>query len=671
MIRLSGSICQNLPSAILREYIETNGKGGYCSSTIAGLNTRRYHGLLVSALNPPENRHVIVSKVEETIVIKGDKYSLSSNQYKGEVYPNGHKYLQEFRLAPFPKFIYQIGEYRIEKTVFMLHGKNTTVIKYLILPDNGDVELYVRPLLAYRNYHDLQKGDQDMIHSIKCSKNTVKINPNWTVPPLYIYHSADVFREKGFWYNNFEYREEAYRGYDCHEDLYNPGYFIYTFYKPNHYDAWAAFSTEPLIDVNIPDMIQKEISRRSKLVKSISFKENFLESLILTADSFIVEHEGKPNSAIVAGYPWFGQWSRDSLISMPGLCLATGRYNIAKNVLHTLSKKIKAGLLPNFYGSDNEPIYNSADSPLLFFYALYKYLLYTKDYKFAISLIPKLKKIFKSYTEGTLFGIRQNKKGLIEFSEKKMPLTWMDAIGHDSRSNPRAGMVIEINALWYQALKVMEHIMGKTDYLSDAVNYGQMADKVKKQFNKIFWNNETQYFNDFIDGDFTETALRPNQLFAIGMPFPVANKKYWEPVLKIVSEKLLTPYGIRTLAPDHPCYRAHYRGSEGLRQIAYHQGTAWPWLLGLYASALTQSHGYSEETNSYIVSLFMTVKEHMLVGGVGTCSEIFDGDLPYYFRGCISQAWSVAEILRAYNEEILGQGVYTSLFDKLNTKQKK
>ncbi len=667
MIRIPNTLTANMSSATLREWIETNGLGGYASSTILGMNTRRYHGLLVAAIDPPVNRHVIVSKVEETIVIKGDKYSLSCNQYKGEVFPDGHKYLKEFRITPFPKFIYQIGDYRIEKTVFMIHGKNATAVKYLILPDKGDVELYVRPMLAYRHFHQLQTGHQDMIHDISISPHAVKIAPKWSLPPLYMYHSADIFRDKGFWYNNFEYHEEAYRGFKCNEDLFNPGYFIFTFYRPSKYDAWIVFSTEPLIDINIHSLEEKEIVRRSKLVKNLPLEPSFIEPLTLAADSFIVKRDDKPNTSIIAGYHWFEDWSRDAMIALPGLTLATGRFQVAKHILASYSKKLHHGLLPNYFTDTNETVYNTVDASLWFFYALYKYLLYTDDYAFAKSLIPKLRSIMNSYEKGTLFGIHMNERKLIEFPEAELPLTWMDALGSDSRSRQRKGMVVEVNALWYQAAKIMSHILSKTDYLSDAAYYDHLADDIKTAFNDVFWNPNTGYLNDFVDTDYTETALRPNQIIASGLPFAVLDEKHMKPVLEKVREKLLTPFGLRSLSPDHPCFMPHYRGGEGPRNIAYHQGTTWTWMLGFYASSIIKLHGRTSEAINTAASLFSIFQEHLSVGGMGTVSEIFDGAMPFYFRGCISQAWSVGEILRAYNEDILGDGSYTPLSGKLTS----
>ncbi len=666
MIRIPEALTANMAAATLREWIETNGLGGYASSTILGMNTRRYHGLLVAAINPPVNRHVIVSKVEETIVIKGDKYCLSSNQYKGEVFPDGHKYLKEFRLTPFPKFIYQIGEYRVEKSVFMIHGKNATAVKYLILPDKGDVELYVRPMLAYRHFHQLQTGHQNMINDISISQHAVKITPNWSLPPLYMYHSADIFRDKGFWYNNFEYREEAYRGFQCHEDLFNPGYFIFTFYRPSRYDAWIVFSTEPFVGVNINSIEEQEIVRRSKLVKRMPADHSFLEPLVFAADSFIVQRDDKPNTSIIAGYHWFEDWSRDAMVALPGLTLATGRFQIAKEMLFAYSQKFNKGLLPNYFTDTNEPVYNTVDASLWFFYALYKYLLYTNDYKFAESLIPQLKSVIQAYMKGTLFDIHMNDRNLITFSETQLPLTWMDAIGSDSRSRQRKGMVVEVNALWYTALKVMSHILSKTDYLSDAAYYAHLADDIKTSFNAVFQNPVTGYLNDFVDEDYTETALRPNQILSIGLPFAVLEENYMEKVINVVRENLLTPFGLRTLSPDHPCFAPHYRGGEGPRNIAYHQGTTWTWLLGFYATCLVRVYRRTPQTVAQATSLFSAFHEHLRVGGIGTVSEIFDGAMPYYFRGCISQAWSVGEILRAYNEDILGDGSYQPLFNRLS-----
>jgi len=654
MIRVKENVCGNIHSAMLREYIDTNGKGGYCSSTIVGMNTRRYHGLLVCALNPPVDRHVIVSKVEETLVVNGDKYSISCNQYPNSIYPDGHKYLKEFRLTPFPKFIYEINNlYRIEKTVFMIHNKNATAIRYVFFPAEGEIEFYVRPMLAFRHFHHLQKSGTHLISDINVTSKAVKITPANMDVPLYIYHGADTFKIKGFWYNNFEYREEVYRGYECHEDLYSPGHLIYTFAPADHYEAWMVCSTEPLLAVDINSIQESEISRRSRLVRNMETDKELLEPLIFAADSFICQKHDKPNSTIVAGYHWFTDWTRDTMVSIPGLTLATGRFDVAKQILNSYSDMLFDGLMPNFFGDDNQPIYNTVDASLWFIYAVYKYLQYTDDNAFLPHILPSLKNIMDKYLHGTRFGIKTNEFSLITFDEERIPLTWMDAIGSDSRAKARKGMVVEVNALWYNAVKVMEQIMTRLGYLSDAAEYHNLGEVIMRNFNQVFWNGKSKYLYDFVDGDYKETALRPNQILACGLPFAVLFGHLREPVISIVRDKLLTPYGLRTLSPDHPCFAPYYRGGEKNRNIAYHQGTVWTWLLGFYISAYIKTYGKTDDSINYAKSLISPFREHLIVGGMGTVSEIFDGTVPYYFRGCISQAWSVAEILRAYAEEIL------------------
>lgn len=654
MLCFKDSICENIHSSMLREWIETNGMGSYCSSTIIGLNTRRYHGLLVTSLNPPVNRYVMVSKAEETVVIRGDKYSLSCNQYPDKIFPDGNKYLKEFRLTPFPKFIYEIDRYRIEKTVFMPHGKNATVIKYSVFPNKGDVDIYIRPMLGFRYFHGLRSGNDSIVENISVKRKSVLIVPkSSSLPPLYIYHCADVFHEREFWYNNFEYREEAYRGFDCHEDLYNPGYLIYTFSNHKKYDAWVVFSNEPLIDIDVNSWQDKEIHRRSNLLKNIPVNNHFIEPLILASDSFIVQKNDTPNSTILAGYHWFGDWTRDTMISLPGLTLATGRFDVAKQILHKTIQSLDNGLLPNYFDDNNQPIFNSVDASLWYFYALYKYLQYTNDISFAKTLVPYLKQIVESYQTGTRFGIKMNDLNLIEFDENKLPLTWMDTVGTHTHAPTRRGMVVEVNALWYQAIKILEYIMTKNDCLSDALKYASMAKTISTNFGKVFWNNKTKYLYDFVYNGYKENTLRPNQILAIGLPFSVLQKKYWSPIINIVTEKLYTPFGLRSLSPDDPYFYSHYRGGERKRNAAYHQGTAWTWLLGFYISSLTKLQGKTQKNTTLIKSLLKPFRNIILVGGLGTLSEIYDGNLPYYFRGCISQAWSVAEILRVYNEEIL------------------
>ena len=653
MLSLSGKICADISEASLREWVEANGTGGYASSTITGMNTRRYHGLLVTPGASLADRYVILSKLEETVVIGGDKYAISSNQYAGNVNPEGHRYLKEFRLSPFPKFVYEIENYRIEKTVFMMHGINAVAVKYLVFPDQGDVEIHLRPLLAYRHFHTLRTDTAPMLSDISIVSKTVRFVPHDGLAPLYMYHNAEVFRERGYWYNNFEYREDLYRGFDCHENLYNPGYLIYTLYRPQQYDAWAVFSTEPLVSIDIDAWKDKEIIRRSQLIKNVGYEQSFLEPLILAADSFIVNRGASPDSAILAGYHWFGEWTRDAMIALPGLTLATGRYQVAKHILHKTAEHLKNGLLPNFFDENNDPVYTAADASLWFIYALYKYLQYTGDYPFARSLLDSLIQIISCYTAGTELGIRMNDISLIETAETSVPVTWMDTHDAASMVRPRTGMIVEINALWYQALRTTAQALSYFGYASDAAQYERQAERAQESFGRVFWSEEHQYLYDFVDGSYRDASLRPNQILSIGLPHNILKQNRFAPVIKNVEEKLLTPLGLRTLSPDDPRFCEHYRGEESRRRHAYHNGTVWPWLFGFFISAVTKQQGKQPDTIACLKQLIAPFREHLRVGGIGSISEIFDGTLPYYFRGCISQAWSVGEILRIYAEDLI------------------
>ncbi|MDP8263145.1 MAG: amylo-alpha-1,6-glucosidase [Candidatus Ancaeobacter aquaticus] len=656
MIHFKKNVCRDFHNATQYEWIETNGKGSYASSTIIGANTRRYHGLLVSATNQPSGRMLLLSKVEETLIIDGEKYELSANQYPDTIHPQGNLYLKEFRLIPFPKFIYEVKGIMVEKTIMMVHGADTSIVSYNFFLGTSaaqEISLQVRPLVNFRDYHALTEYEENLRCDCEVYEGAIKLTPHSNIPSLYLYHNAASFNHDKCFYRNMEYQEEAYRGFDCHEIVYNPGYFVYNVEDGDNCVFVA--STELYDEIDTMELMQKEISRRSMLLRGVNHNNTKLDPLLLAADSFICEGMKKNSLMIVGGYHWFNVWGRDVLVSIPGLTLVNGRYEYAERILITVMDYLNKGMLPNCLLEDsNEPQYNSADTSLWYFYAVHKYLEYTGDYIFVEKMcVSGMNKILHHYSSGVQHGIHEDKDGLITFSSGDTPITWMDVKIQGRHAISRQGKVVEVNALWYNALKIMANICKKLHRKKEEEIYSQKADKVKKSFQKVFWNKKDSCLFDYVDGGNSSSAIRPNQIFAVSLPYSVVSKAAEKQILHVVEDELLTPYGLRTLSPRDSKYKGVYRGGVDVRDNAYHQGTVWAWTIGSYVDAYMRVNGINAASTEHIKKLMAPFIDHLHCAGLGTISEIFDGTVPHHPRGCISQAWSVAEIMRVYFEYIV------------------
>jgi len=658
-------ICREYQAATSREWLLANGIGGYSSSTIIGVNTRRYHGLLIAAENPPWNRKLLLSKLEEEIAIEnGKKFWLSANKYPGVIYPKGHKHMWEFRLDPFPTFFYVLPDIVVKKRIFMPHGVNAVVVNYKVTKRSGkEGKIRVFPLINSRGIHEITKVERAKLRFTQRSKpKFVEIVDSHCHAPL-LCMGSDLMEyrvseqsEEERWFKNMEYERERERGYEYLEDHYNPGFFEFELKGsrsefnllatggPNASENfWSIYSENP---EDFRAEYLRATQRLEMLVQlfrsHVPKKNGELEYLARAADSFIAT-----SRAIIAGYHWFSTWGRDSLIALPGLTLVTGRYEIARKILLDLGRRQKGGLIPNQFGED-WATFNAADVSLLFFYALYKYLTYTNDLETATELWPILEKIVASYVEGVKGKIRMDEDGLI-WSSRGM--TWMDVRIENEYVTPRQGKVVEINAQWYNALKIMEILAEKMDKENKWVG---KAEEVKKNFRKKFWNPSGGYLYDVIDSGLRDKSLRPNQIFAVSLPFPLLQGEEAKQVVSVVQEKLLTPYGLRSLESDDPRFKGAYKGGVIEREHAYHQGTVWSWLLGPFITAFIAVNG-KRARESALRFLEKLLDKHMLEAGIGTISEIFDGDEPHTPRGCISQAWSVGELLRCYVEDIEGK----------------
>jgi predicted glycogen debranching enzyme len=655
MIQFGHETCADLDVALAKEWLETNGIGGFASSTIVGLNTRRYHGLLVAATMPPVGRFVLLSKVEETLFIDERAFELSANRYPGAVYPQGFRYLRQFRLDPFPVFTYEIDGIEIEKSVFMVYGENTTAVQYSFrssasLASRKNLRFEVRPLIAFRDFHSLTHENYAINSRVAEHEQLASITPYTDLPSFYLAHNGSGLVKSGQWYRNFEYDAERERGLDYREDLFNP--LVLDFDVTVEPQATIIASTAPQRLSNFDEYRETEIARRAAITKASPVTDEFTQALTAAADQFVVSRGDQ--KTVIAGYHWFSDWGRDTMIALPGLALPTGRHDVAKSILRNFAQHVDHGLIPNRFPDRGElPEYNTVDATLWFFEAARAYLAYTNDVEFVhTELYPVFVDIISWHIRGTRFGIGVDSSGLLNSGEPGVQLTWMDAKVGDWVVTPRRGKPVEIQALWYNALCILEDLARRFQDSVGQERYGQMANAARISFNELFWNDAAGCLYDVVDRDVRDPAIRPNQIFAISLPHSMLSSEHARQVVERVQEHLLTPYGLRTLSPSDPQYQGRYAGGPVERDGAYHQGTVWPWLMGPFIRAYIKVHGDSPAARDQTAIWLEPLKNHLTDGGLGQISEIFDGDAPRHPRGCVAQAWSVAEILRTYVEDV-------------------
>lgn len=647
MISFDKEICTNFQESSIREWLETNGIGGFAASTVSGANTRRYHGLLTAATRPPLGRLTMLSKFEETLIVGGERFELSSNQYPLRVHPDGYIFLKNFRLDPFPVWTFEVEGIEIEKKIFMVGGQNTTVCRWSVVGGRRfEIFLELKPLFSFVDYHALQHETNEINMEFTKKENIVSIKPLNDLPQLFLSHNAVEIEKTGYWYRNFEYEIEKERGFDFSEDLFQPFKLKFDLSET----ASVIVSTEKQVISDVETFEKSEIERRENLIKDAGAKDDFAKQLVIAADQFIVSRgEGK---TIIAGYPWFSDWGRDTMIALNGLTLATNRAEVAKSILLEFSRHISEGMLPNrFPDAGDEAEYNTVDATLWYFEAVRAFAEKTGDYEFIEeNLYGKLVEIIVWHLKGTRFNIHVDTDGLLFAGEEGLQLTWMDAKYEREVFTPRIGKAVEIQALWYNALCIMADFAERFSDEDGAAQYRSTAEIARESFNKVFWNEAEECLFDVVKNGEKDASVRPNQIFAVSLPNTMLSIGTAKKIVEKVESELLTPFGLRSLSPNDAKYRPVYTGSPFERDSAYHQGTVWGWLIGAFVDSYRKVHPNGHKTEARIAEILEGFKIHLSEAGLGQISEIFDADSPHKPRGCFAQAWSVAEVLRVLKE---------------------
>ncbi len=697
---------QSFDQAAGLEWLETNGLGGWAYGTIGGANTRFYHAVLTASTTPPTERLVLLARLEESIVVDGVRHPLCTNRWAtGHTEDAGLAALQRFSLAPFPTWTFMVDDVVVEKRLFMRHGENSTVVRYRVRrgAGRGSVTLELAPLVTCRSIHDTVRANDWPFAQEVLDSASVAVEAFVGAPRLFLAADTGRYETGGEWVYGLHYPYEVLRGEATQEDLYRPGIFRWDCEGAGELTLLASTAPPGVLDGAGWERGERE--RRSGLlrvaatlspgslradpgnarVKSGSAQVNpgnaqvesgnlqvnpgnlqvesghhqtdltpAIQRLVLAADQFIVQRRSTGCATVIAGYPWFTDWGRDTMIALPGLTLATRRYPLARDLLQTFAAHERDGLIPNCFPEEGaEPLYNTADASLWFFEATWQYLASTHDHEFVSrEIYPVLKRMAEAHVRGTAFGIALTDDGLLRCGNPHVQVTWMDAKVHDWVVTPRDGKPVEIQALWYNALRALSTLAESFGEPAQAHRYRAHARAVEQAFQR-FWNPAAGCLFDLLSDDGTpDPAIRPNQLFALTLSHPLLYGAQAQSVVDVAFRELWTPYGLRSLSPRNPAYIGRYEGNRLKRDATYHQGTVWAWLIGPFIRAYLHAYGRTPERLQHARTLLEPLLGHLSDFGLGSVAEIFDGDPPHTPRGCVAQAWSVAELLWLLREEL-------------------
>ena len=655
-----GTMTDDPASLLAKEWLVTNGIGGYASSSLLGIATRRYHGLFVPDL-PGRGRTLLIPRLDDTVEWGAQTVLLSGAEYAdGRIEHDGVSYLKDIRREwQTPVWTFDVGGSLLEKRIVAPHGQNTVYAQYRCV--NGSMRVHLRPYVTYR-MHDARLGEghaEGFPLTIYNGRYEVPLPQGAPSLKLCVRPRRGIFVADEVISEAVSYRVDRDRGSEHIQDLFSPGYFTFDLSEGQSVALVASVEPWEMLDIDCDEILRAE-QRRLEKVLSLAPQltdDHFVRQLQLAADQFIVQPGARPEEqalaqasgdqarTIIAGYHWFGDWGRDTMISLEGLTLCTGRPEETKSILRTFVRYIRDGLLPNLFPEGSrQALYHTVDATLWYFHALDRYLTATQDRDTLMQLYPTLKEVIRRHRQGTLFNIGVDPKdGLLHAGAAGYQLTWMDAKVDEWVVTPRRGKPVEIQALWYNALCLMAEWAEQLG--EPTAPWREMAEEAEVSFHRRFWFAEGGYLYDVIDGqDGDDPSLRPNQIFSLSLRFPVLRAERWRPVVDVVGDNLLTPFGLRTLSREHPDYKPTYSGDLRARDAAYHQGTVWPWLIGHYIDARLRVYGDKADARAVLRAF----ADHLHDAGIGTISEIFDAEPPFHARGCIAQAWSVAEVLRAY-----------------------
>jgi predicted glycogen debranching enzyme len=652
---------------LLEEWLVTNGLGGYASGTVTGAITRRYHGLLIAALPNPLGRMMMLNGLSERLRLPDRRVMYTGAEELAGISPGETLAVSEFRLeAGLPVWRYEVDGFVLEKRLFLPYRQNTVHVTYRLLSGKGRLRLGLRPAMHFRSHDAPVSQPRSTFYTMNVSEDQFEITGAEGLPVLrLIVHGPSI----AFTFDRKEtslipYRTERDRGYEWQGSLWSPGYFRADLGEGDQTTLVASTEEWDMIRALVPEAaFRAELDRRRQLLKAAppQARTGPAAELVLAADQFLITPVGRAEDVarmrasddkvrtVIAGYPWFTDWGRDTMISLEGLTLMTGRQNEAGWILRTFAHYIRDGLIPNMFPEgERDGLYHTADATLWFFHAIHRYVQITDDRATLKLLLPRLMDIIEHHRNGTRFGIGMDPKdALLHQGQQGYQLTWMDAKVGDWVVTPRRGKAVEINALWYNALRLMEKWLLEEGQETALSRMSETADRVRESFNRRFWYEEGGYLYDVVDAENggSDNACRPNQIFAISLDHPVLNEAHWQQVMDVVTDRLLTPVGLRSLAPGHQDYKAKYFGDLRSRDAAYHQGTVWAWLIGPYVDAWRKLNpGKEAEARQLLAGL----AAHLNEACIGSVSEVFDAEEPYTPRGCVAQAWSVAELLRCW-----------------------